>query len=97
MPAIPEFVTKYLWDIDLKNLSQTKHKNFIIERVLEYGDQKTLRWLEKNYQKNEIITTLKSSKKISPKTGNFFALIYNIPKSELECIRKPFTQKQNRF
>ncbi len=88
---------KYFWDIKPDAISVDKDKKFIIERLLEYGDIAEIRWLEKQYDKKNIVDALKKSKRISSKTGNFFALYYGIAKQELECIRKPFTQKQNRF
>jgi hypothetical protein len=94
---LPDYITKYLWDVNLKDDSAVTHPEFIIERVLEYGDFKSLKWLEKTYDKDKITEVLKTSNKISTKTGNFYALYFNIPKEELLCIRKPFTQKQNRF
>ena len=97
MKKIPEFVFKYLWDVPRENISLDKYANFIIERVLEYGDSESINWLNKTYKKEKIIEVLKKSKKISTKTGIFYALYYDIPKGELLCIRKPFTQKQERF
>lgn len=97
MDLIPKFITKYLWDVKIDSLSLDTHSGFIIERVLEYGDEDALLWLNTTFGKDRIAEVLKTSKKISSKTGNFYALYYNIPKEELLCIRKPFTQKQNRF
>ena len=97
MSDIPEHILKYLWDVDKKKLDKEKHANFIIEKILEYGDTKALRWIEKNYKKDQIVKVLNKSKRISPKTGNFYASYFKINRKELECIKKPFTQKQNRF
>lgn len=96
--AIPSYIKRYLWDVKIDNKNLLKpNANFIIERVLEYGDIKELRWLEKTYSRKKIIKVLSESPKISIKTGSFFALYYNIPSEKLLCIQKPFTQKQNRF
>jgi len=94
---LPHYITKFLWDVDLNKFSPKDHSRFLIERILEYGDMDSLKWIEEKYKRQEIINVLKNSRKLSPKTGNFFALYYKIPKKELLCIRKPFTQKQNRF
>jgi hypothetical protein len=83
--------------VNLKTLSVNDHQYFIIERVLEYGDLESFLWIRNHFKKSEIVKVLKNSKKISPKTGNFYALYFGVPKKELLCIRKPFTQKQNRF
>lgn len=94
---IPDFVKKYLWDVPEEKLSTKDHANFIIERVLEYGDIDSLDWLQREYPKEKIIEVLKKSNKLSRNTGNLYSLYFNVPKEELLCIRKPFIQKQNRF
>jgi hypothetical protein len=97
MSNIPSFVSQYLWDVPNDKISVKNDSNFIIERVLEYGNLESLNWLNEKYKKDQITKVLKTSKKISPKSGNFFALYYGIDKNTLLCIQKPFTQKQNRF
>jgi len=97
MNPIPKFVAEYLWDVEIEKLDLKSHSTFIVERVLEYGDLEALLWINKSYKKDIIVSTLKKSKKISSKSGNFYALFYSVPKTSLLCIRKPFTQKQNRF
>lgn len=93
---IPPTYLKYFWDTDFQQLSLQHDSTFIIERLLEYGELDSIEWLQNNYPKEEVIKVLRSSKRISPKTGVFYALYFDISESELECIRKPFTQKQNR-
>lgn len=97
MIKIPNFVKEYLWDVKVNDLDTKKHATFIIERVLEYGDEEAFGWLSKNFKKEKIKEILKKSKRISPKTGAFYALVFDMPKESLLCIQKPFTQKQNRF
>ena len=97
MKSVPKYVEKYLWDVKTKSIDIQKHSGFVIERVLEYGDTDSFSWLLKTYQKDKILEILKKSKRISPKTGNFYALYFGIPKEELLCIRKPFIRKQDRF
>ncbi len=97
MNKIPSFLNKYLWDVKIDSLDLDENYAFVIERVLEYGDIDSFRWLIKNINKNKIVEVLKSSKKISPKTGNFFSLYFDINKKEVLCIQKPFIRKQERF
>ncbi len=94
---IPKFIRQYLWDIDQIKLNKNKHAQFIIERVLEYGDRQTFSWLQENYKTAQIIQVLRTSKRISAKTGNFFALFYQLDPTQLRCLTQPYTQKQNRF
>lgn len=94
---IPSYIKKNLWDTPVENLDLNKHYKYITERVLEYADFQGFRWLEEKYGKEKIVDVLKNSRKISAKTGNFFAVVYSIGKEEMRCLTHPFTQKQNRF
>lgn len=97
MKKIPSFIKKYLWDVRLETLDIEEHSEFVIERVLEYGDTDSFTWLIKTYDKEKILQVLRNSKKISPKTGNIYAMYFGVPKEQFLCIRKPFIQKQDRF
>jgi hypothetical protein len=97
MQTIPDFVSKYLWDVKIEDVSLETNSKFIIERVLEYGDTDSINWLKSTYSQETISNALAKSRRISPKTGNFYALIFGLDKSKLECICKPFTKKQERF
>jgi len=88
--VLPTDFKRYFWDTDVNKLSIEKNRNYIIERLLELGDIKELKWLNETYPKEDIIDTLKSSTRISPKTGNFFALYYQVPKDTLVCMKKRF-------
>lgn len=94
---IPQSVRVLLWDVNTKDISSSKHYKFIIERILEYGDIEEIKWMKSVYSKDQVIDTLKNSRRISEKSGNFWGLIYNLNSEELLCLRKPYTQKQNRF
>ncbi len=98
MPSsIPVIFHKYFWDVDCDKLSVEGDSSFIIERLLEYGELDSVAWLKTNYEKDKIVEVLIVSKRISPKTGSLYALYFDIPREKLECIQRPFTQKQNRF
>jgi hypothetical protein len=90
MNGIPQRLIKYFWDTKAESLDKEKHQTYIIERLLEHGDVDSINWLNKNYSEGEIKKTLKTSKRISPKTGNYFALYYDLSKDKLACMRKPF-------
>ena len=87
---IPKTFSKYFWDTRIENLAIDKNHAYIIERLLELGDIKELDWVTTNYARDQILTTIKNSRRISPKTGNFFSLYYDIPKESLACMKKRF-------
>lgn len=95
--TIPKEVKTLLWDAKIEDISLKDHAKYIIERVLEFGDINEDKWLKKVYTQEEIIEVIKKSKQLSEKTANFYAILFNIDKSDVECLKNPYTQRQNRF
>ncbi len=92
---IPDYIKQYLWDVDC--VEGDKHAEFIIARVLEYGDEKSFKWLRNHYSEKQIKNVLKTCRNISAKTANFYCKLYNISLNKVECLKKPYTRKQDRF
>ncbi len=76
---IPEFLQPFLWSYDLSKLDLEIHKNIIIKNILDFGDKKSTDWLMENYSRDEIIFTIKNSKKDnwSKKSLNFWSIIFD--------------------
>lgn len=86
---LPKAFNKYFWDTNTTELSPGKNKTYMIERLLELGDLEELEWVNKNFSKQEVKKTIQDSRRITPKTGNFFSIYYGIPKGSLACMKKP--------
>lgn len=71
-------IKKYFWDVNTKELDTSKHSKYIIERLLELGDREATKWLQKSYSKDAIIETIKNSRNLSPKSRNYWEIIYNL-------------------
>ena len=60
------------WDTDVTRLDLQENKQYIIERTLELGDERAVRWLFSNYARSDIKKALQKSRNISeraPITG----------------------------
>lgn len=90
--SLPLFLKKYFWEVNFENLDPKKRADYIIERLLEYSDIEGLRWLLKIYPQEKIIEVLKTSRTISQKGANFWALYFEIPKEEILCFQKQFRE-----
>jgi len=97
MSSLPLSFKKLFWDIDFSTLEKDKNKEFIIERVLEFGDVCDFEDLKKLYSLEDIKNVLKNSHNLSFKSANFYALILKVPRKEVLCLRKPLIQRQDRF
>ena len=48
MKTLPQFLKKYFWDVDFSKLDKEMYASFIIERILEEGDEKAAEWMRDN-------------------------------------------------
>ena len=76
------------WDVDPKKLDLKKHTDFIVGRILEYGDKPEVKWMFDNYEKSQIKKTLLEKRGISRKSANYWALILDVPKDKILCLNK---------
>jgi len=94
MKNLPRFLKKYFWDADFSKLDKNSHSVFIIERILNYGDERAVEWLFKYSKKVELKKAIKKTRNISPLSANYWGLILNIPQNKILCLRK---QSQNKL
>ena len=73
-------IAKYFWDSDISSLKWEQHRNFIVRRVLQYGDLQSLRWLRSRMGDEDLriwIVTHNGSG-LNPRQVRYWALILNI-------------------
>jgi len=75
MAKMPQSFKRYFWDTDFSKIDLKKNQTYVIERLLEYGDIAAYRWLTKNFPKPTLKETAKVSRRVSPKTKNFWQRI----------------------
>jgi hypothetical protein len=63
------------WDTDVTRLDLQENKQYIIERALELGDEKAVRWLFSSYTRSDIKKALRKSRNISRKSSHYWTLI----------------------
>ena len=94
MKELPKFLEKYFWDVDFGNLKKQEYPQFIIERILEYGNEKAIKWMRDNFTESEIKAVVCESRAISKKSANFWQLVFNIKRNNILCLKKSFQKKQ---
>ncbi len=94
---IPNFTYKFFWDVNPEILNIKKDYFFIVERLLEYADDKTIRWLLNNYNENTIVNVVKKSRKLSPKTAFFWMHFLNLKEEHILCLREYCQQSNSTF
>ena len=94
MKTLPQFLKKYFWDVDFSKLDKEIYGSFIVERILEEGDEKAVKWMRDNFDITQIKNVLFNSKNLSPKSANYWQLIFNLKREKILCLRKSFQKKQ---
>lgn len=89
---LPQNLYRFFWDVDPAKMDVGKHRKYVIARLLEYGDTVAVRWVLKSFSKEELVEVLKQSRVISPKTANFWAMMYDIPREEIRCLEPSYLQ-----
>lgn len=87
---LPAFLYPLFWDIDPVKLNYRQYPTYVVERILELGDRKAVLWMEKTYTQEHIKSVIRGSRKISPKTGNYYAHLYGLKREEVKCLNVPF-------
>jgi hypothetical protein len=70
----PEYLKKYFWDCDFAELSFNKYPFFITERILNYGNETSVKWLLEQVDIPYIVQVVVKSRKIDKKTKNFWKI-----------------------
>jgi len=77
------------WDVDTASLDLVRDQHFIIERVLEYGDEKIARWLLKSFPRASIVSVVKNSHRLTPKSRNLWGIKLGLWQHLPQSIKKP--------
>jgi len=85
------------WDVKINDLDYEKHANFIVGRVLNYGDVNDYKEIKKEYGDRKIKGIAREINYISKKNINFWSLILKIPLNSFKCTRKFLAKKQSIF
>ncbi len=97
MKKAPKFLKKYFWDIDFDKLDVETHPQYVLGRILEYGDEQAIRWMMKRFDKDEVADILFHYRTLSPKSANFWAWFFKIDKGKVLCLKKSFREIRKQF
>jgi len=90
MKKLPQFLKEYFWDVDFEHLDAEKYSKYIIERILEYGDEKAIRWMAMNFSKERIKRVVCNTRALSSRSAIFWTVVLEIPKERVRCLSRDF-------
>ncbi len=97
MKPLPETLKQYFWDVDFSKLNYEKRPRYVIERILEFGDENAVNWMMEKFSREQIVATLKKSRQLSRKSANFWAFFLKVDKEQVRCLQKFFQGIREKF
>jgi hypothetical protein len=77
MTKLPDQYQKYFWDCDFYEITMKKYQFFITERLLNYGNEQTLKWLLARINIIDLENVVKKSRNLDKKTKNYWNILLN--------------------
>lgn len=76
------------WDTDLSSLDLSKHKRYIIERILKFGNFSDYSWLKNSYSEDDIKKVItRNRSELDNKSLNFWSHIYKVNTGNFHASR----------
>ncbi len=70
-----EFRQTLFWDVNPRKIDAKKNAQYIIERILDFGNDKEVKWLYHFYSKPLLKKVVAKSRSLRLETKNLWALI----------------------
>ena len=70
-----KFRQSLFWDVNPKNIDVEKNAQYIIERILDFGDDKEVKWLWHFYNKKRLKKVVLKSRCLRPRTKKLWTLL----------------------
>jgi len=69
-----KFRQTLFWDVNPKNIDAKKNAQYIIERILDFGNDEEVRWLYNFYHKSLLKKVVSKSRSLRVETKNLWTL-----------------------
>lgn len=76
MPTI-RFRQSLFWDTDPKKLDINKNAKYIIERIMDFGNDEEVHWMRQQYPKSLLAQIVRTSKVLQANSKTLWTLLTN--------------------
>lgn len=83
---IPQHLRSLFWDTNSDTFDPIAFPVYTIERVLEYGDEDDVVWLRRTFTREQIVDVLRSDRRLTPLSANFWALVFGVPAHDVAAL-----------
>ena len=82
---LSRFTPNLFWDADLSKLSMDESANYVIQRVLEYGQMNDWRLINQYYGLDKIVEECKQMRTLDPICLSFITTISHTKEEDYRC------------
>jgi len=82
-----KFSEHLFWDIDENELDMEKHKEFIVERTLDYGFMNDWLVIKNYYSLERLASIAKNIRTLMPKSLSFIAYVTDTQITDYRCYK----------
>ncbi|HEX7671443.1 MAG TPA: hypothetical protein VF395_17740 [Polyangiaceae bacterium] len=77
MAAVPDEVARLFWDVDPASVDLDRHRDYVMERIMDRGTWEAMRWLRRTYPREALADFLlrKGKRLIAPRERAYWALV----------------------
>ena len=86
---LPPFVTPFFWDIKTEDFDPHSYPDYTIGRLLEYGNEQAIAWLREAFSESEIKRVLRTERRLSRRSANYWATVFGVPKEQVRALCEP--------
>ena len=86
LEMLERYKTDAFWDTPLSSIDAQLHRDFVIERLLQYGGMAGIRWLLENWGPAAIKDVVINSRNLSRMTAGFWSAYFDLPRERVRCL-----------
>lgn len=87
LQMLPPNVRRFFWDTNPDSFDPTAYPAYSIARILEYGNENAVAWLRDTFAEEEIKRVIRTERRLTRRSANFWALVYRIPPDEVAALK----------
>ncbi len=76
----------FFWDVNQESFDPHAYPEYTIFRLLEFGDEEAIAWLRAEFSHRQIEEVVRTERRLSARSANFWALVYRVPPEEVAAL-----------
>lgn len=86
LEILEQYKNDAFWDTPVSSIDARLHRDFVIERLLQYGGMEGVRWLLENWGPAAIKDVIVKSRNLSRMTASFWSAYLDLPPEKIRCL-----------